>query len=135
MGVPTSEVGYTPPMPRREDHEVHKGHVVALWGGTSTKLNLDMDNFPLQPKNTLKLKLGWQVVRVNKFCVMAPDIFVCSVQNVLLVSLLAPRILRSLLGFWKICGRSVRVGDRKGAYSVLVGRRDGTRTLCFGGKA
>jgi len=24
MGVPTSEVGYTPVMPRREDHEVHK---------------------------------------------------------------------------------------------------------------
>jgi len=33
MGVPTSEVGYTPAMPRREDHEVHKGHVGALgWG-------------------------------------------------------------------------------------------------------
>jgi len=27
MGVPASEVGYTPAMPRREDHEVHKG----LW--------------------------------------------------------------------------------------------------------
>jgi len=24
MGVPTSEVGYTPVMPRREDHEVQK---------------------------------------------------------------------------------------------------------------
>ena len=33
MGVPTSEVGYTPAMPRRENHEVHKGHVVALGGG------------------------------------------------------------------------------------------------------
>ena len=30
MGVPTSEVGYIPAMPRREAHEVHKGHVVAL---------------------------------------------------------------------------------------------------------
>jgi hypothetical protein len=41
MGVPTSEVGYTAAMPRREDHEVHKdmwwhwtkspqGHVVTL---------------------------------------------------------------------------------------------------------
>ena len=30
MGFPTSEVGYTPATPRREDHEVHKGHVVAL---------------------------------------------------------------------------------------------------------
>ena len=33
MGVPTSEVGYIPAMPRREDHEVYKGHVVALGGG------------------------------------------------------------------------------------------------------
>jgi hypothetical protein len=30
MGVPTSDVGYIPAMPRREDREVHKGHVVAL---------------------------------------------------------------------------------------------------------
>jgi len=30
MGIPTSEVGYIPAMPRREDHEVHKGRVVAL---------------------------------------------------------------------------------------------------------
>ena len=28
MGVPTSEVGYTPAMPRREDHVVHKD----MWG-------------------------------------------------------------------------------------------------------
>jgi hypothetical protein len=30
MGVPTSEVGYTPAVSRREDHEIHKGHVVAM---------------------------------------------------------------------------------------------------------
>jgi len=24
MGVPTAEVGYSPAMPRREDHEIHK---------------------------------------------------------------------------------------------------------------
>ena len=36
MGVPTSEVGYTLVMPRREDHEVHKGRVVALGGGGET---------------------------------------------------------------------------------------------------
>jgi len=30
MGDPTSEVGYTPAMPRREYHEVHEGHVVTL---------------------------------------------------------------------------------------------------------
>jgi len=28
MGVPTSEVGYTSAMPRREDHEVQKD----MWG-------------------------------------------------------------------------------------------------------
>jgi len=28
MGVPTSEVGYTDAMPRREDHEDHKD----MWG-------------------------------------------------------------------------------------------------------
>ena len=30
MGVPNSEVGYTPAMPRREGHKIHKGHLVAL---------------------------------------------------------------------------------------------------------
>ena len=39
MGVATSEVGYTSAMPRREDHEVHKGHVVA-WGGGRSGIHL-----------------------------------------------------------------------------------------------
>jgi hypothetical protein len=30
MGIPTSEVGYTSATTGREDHEVHKEHVVAL---------------------------------------------------------------------------------------------------------
>jgi hypothetical protein len=30
MGVPASEVGYTSAITRRGDHEVHKGHVVAM---------------------------------------------------------------------------------------------------------
>jgi hypothetical protein len=30
MGVPTSKVGYTLATTGRGDHEVHKGHVVAL---------------------------------------------------------------------------------------------------------
>jgi len=39
MGVPASEVGYTPAMPRREDHEVHKdmwwhwGKKKSIWKG------------------------------------------------------------------------------------------------------
>ena len=32
MGVPTSEVGYTPAMPRTEDHEVHKDMWWGHWG-------------------------------------------------------------------------------------------------------
>jgi hypothetical protein len=39
MGVPTSEVGYTPAMSRREGHEVHKGHVVALGEGEGEEKN------------------------------------------------------------------------------------------------
>ena len=35
MGVPASEVGYTPVMPRREDHEVNK----RTCGGTGIKIN------------------------------------------------------------------------------------------------
>ena len=33
MGVPTSEVGYTPTMPRREGHEVHKRTCGGIWEG------------------------------------------------------------------------------------------------------
>jgi hypothetical protein len=36
MGVPTSQVGYTSATTWRGDHEVHKGHVVAMEGGTHT---------------------------------------------------------------------------------------------------
>jgi len=40
MGVPTSEVGYTHAMPRREDHEVYKGHVVVLEKKLKEKCNI-----------------------------------------------------------------------------------------------
>ena len=36
MGVLTSEVGYPPVMPRREDHEVHKD-MWWHWGGDYSK--------------------------------------------------------------------------------------------------
>ena len=42
MGVPTLEVGYTPAMPRREDHEVHKGRGGTGWekgGGAKKKVS------------------------------------------------------------------------------------------------
>ena len=53
MSFPTSEVGYTPAMPRREEHEVHKGHVVALGGGMWTV------------RSILVLKHGKQTVRTH----------------------------------------------------------------------
>jgi len=36
MDVPTLEVGYTPAMPRREDHEVHKD----MWGYWTKKIEI-----------------------------------------------------------------------------------------------
>ena len=36
MGVPTSEVGYTAAMPRREDHEVHKD----MWWQWTKKISI-----------------------------------------------------------------------------------------------
>jgi hypothetical protein len=46
---------------------------------------------------------GRQVSVANNFCTVAPNICGPSVWNVLHVTLLTPRILRWLLGFWKIC--------------------------------
>jgi hypothetical protein len=40
MGVPTLEVGYTSVTTERGDHEVHKGHVVAL-GEEEKRKNLE----------------------------------------------------------------------------------------------
>jgi hypothetical protein len=45
---------------------------------------------------------GHQVAVANKFCTLAPDVGGFSVRNLLHVSLLALRILRWLLEFWKI---------------------------------
>jgi len=42
MGVPTSEVGYTSAMPRREDHEARKGHV-GHWGKKNIYTECDKD--------------------------------------------------------------------------------------------
>ena len=55
MGVPTSEVGYTAAMPRREDHEVHKDvGALGIGGGDNIEKTL-----PLQsPQN------GWPVSSV-----------------------------------------------------------------------
>jgi hypothetical protein len=39
MGVPTSEVGYALATTGRGDHEVHKGHVVALEKKITVLLN------------------------------------------------------------------------------------------------
>jgi len=40
MGVPNSEVGYTPAMPRREGHEVHKD----MWGHWKKEKKIESEN-------------------------------------------------------------------------------------------
>jgi hypothetical protein len=45
MGVPASEVGDTSATTRRGDHEVHKGHVVALRREEGKKLIIVIINF------------------------------------------------------------------------------------------
>jgi len=50
MGVPTSEVGYTSAMPRREDHEVQKD----VWGALGMKNDsktIHFKNFDLSSRN------------------------------------------------------------------------------------
>jgi len=42
MGVPNSKVGYTPAMPRREDHEVHKD----MWGIGGKNITHNETNTP-----------------------------------------------------------------------------------------
>ena len=52
MGVPTSEVGYTPAVPRREDHEVHK----RTCGGIGGKFFPENDGFyKIMWKNIVQL--------------------------------------------------------------------------------
>ena len=46
---------------------------------------------------------GRQLASATKFCMVATNICGPSVWNLLLVTLLAPRILRRLLDFWNIC--------------------------------
>jgi hypothetical protein len=45
---------------------------------------------------------GRQVARATKFCTVAPNISGFSVWTFLHITLLAPRIFRRLLDFWKI---------------------------------
>jgi hypothetical protein len=45
MGVPTSEVGYTSTTTGRGNHEVHKGHVVALGEKKRKKINILSEKF------------------------------------------------------------------------------------------
>jgi len=63
MGVPTSEVGYTPAMPRREDNEVHKGHVVALG-----KKNILYSNI-------LSLRSALSVGKINSFRISKQEVY------------------------------------------------------------
>jgi hypothetical protein len=55
MGVPTSEVGYTIAMPRREDHEVHKD----MWKNKKKKLVAKLNkccSYDINVKNKINMK-------------------------------------------------------------------------------
>ena len=55
MGVPTSAVGYTAAMPRREDHEVHKD----MWWGHWTKKESPQGHVVALDKNRKVHKDTW----------------------------------------------------------------------------
>ena len=62
MGVPTSEVGYTPAMSRREDHEVHKGHVVALEGEKNIAVKKKPETLRHKPKFKILMRMAlWNI--------------------------------------------------------------------------
>ena len=67
MGVPTSEVGYTSAMPRREDHEVHKGHVVALEGEKKTYIKFGNSSDGMNPSLLVTDKYGFDSVDTKLF--------------------------------------------------------------------
>ena len=79
MGVPTSEVGYTSAMPRREDHEVHKdmwGH----WGGGKQVLNI------LNTVYTLRFFFSLSLQNAVCFIILTylvPVLFTFYIQSVL----------------------------------------------------
>jgi len=61
MGVPTSEVGYTAAMPRREDHEVHKD----MWWGHWT----------------IQKKIFGEPVNLRTYLYTSGDVFMCSLES------------------------------------------------------
>jgi len=52
MGVPTSEVGYTSAMPRREAHEVHKRTCGGIGGEKKTYSTFAIQNIEFVVSNT-----------------------------------------------------------------------------------
>ena len=82
MGVPTSEVGYAPAMPRREDHEVHKRHVVALGGGgTFGTVHEDQRMFRMIVRIIYSAKINgthcYFSMTTFTFCIMLPTAQIC----------------------------------------------------------
>jgi len=56
MGVPTSEVGYTAAMPRREDHEVHED---MWWHWTKKKKKKKKIKIKILQKNLQSSSYRW----------------------------------------------------------------------------
>jgi hypothetical protein len=67
MGIPTYEVGYTSATTRRGDHEVHKGHVVALGINISAVISIGtvVNDRPLEGYKVALLSRGFLFVCPN----------------------------------------------------------------------
>jgi hypothetical protein len=75
MGVPTLEVGYTSATTGRGDHEVHKGHVVAL---EEEEINLIKCRIVLVPliinmKMNYNISIYRNVLHEFQVCFFSPD--------------------------------------------------------------
>ena len=60
-----------------------------------------------------------------KFCTVAPNVCGASLWNLLCITILAPRILRCLLDFWKICAPLLYVFGKL----LVHGSAHGTRWM------
>ena len=120
MGFPNSEVGYTPAMPRREDHEVHKGHVVAL---DQKKKHLHIFPDQSRPKQCVVLILSTNVLEILE----ASFFMMC---EICLVQLPQPK-KKTARKFVRIAGTpvvSVRFYRCKSEYTQLSTHRDCLQT-------
>jgi hypothetical protein len=73
----------------------------------------------MTPKKKILITAGMHKSRAQEVRTVAPNICGCSVWNMLRVTFLAPRILRWIGDFWKICYDVLRSHSFVQSYLVL----------------